>query len=384
MNTRRAWTVGIFSYVGLFGASLQLRGALLPSFGETFGVGESQLGLLASLGSVGFLATVLTVGVLASRLSIKPVLVGGLVGIASVHLLIASAPTYLVLLAGFLLAGVFQGCLNGLDRPVLSHLYPSNRGRVYNRQEMVWAIGATLGPLLAVAALALTGWRAAYVVLALAFLPIAVVLWRLEVPSLDGERALSRADVSGLVRTPAVGTMGGLIFLLSLVESGLFTWLPYYLAGELPQSVASLSLTVFLAAYVPGRYTFSVAATKVDNLTLVAVSAAVSTALLAVFIAVGGYASLGVVFLVGFVVSGMFPTLLAWATNTVPEFSGPINALAFGASGTGFMVFPVTMGIFAERYGMTPAMSLLVLAMGGFTLLAFVRLLGQRRRRAAA
>ncbi|WP_114575575.1 sugar MFS transporter [Saliphagus sp. LR7] len=135
MRNRRAWTVCIFCSVGVLGAFLQLRGALLLSFGESFAVSEGELGLIASAASAGTLVSVAAVGTAVSRIDVGRMLV--VAGVAFVALLVALAfaPTYAVLLAGFGAAGLAQGSLHALDRPLLSHLYPDRRGRIYNLQD---------------------------------------------------------------------------------------------------------------------------------------------------------------------------------------------------------------------------------------------------------
>jgi hypothetical protein len=47
---------------------LQTRGALLSSFGATFGAGETSLGLVSTAGSAGFLPVVFLVGALVMGL----------------------------------------------------------------------------------------------------------------------------------------------------------------------------------------------------------------------------------------------------------------------------------------------------------------------------
>ncbi|MBS3766377.1 MFS transporter, partial [Candidatus Bipolaricaulota bacterium] len=62
ISHRSSWSLIIFVFAFLGGAVLQLRGALLPNFQNTFGVSESLLGLVAPMGTLGFTVTVLAVG----------------------------------------------------------------------------------------------------------------------------------------------------------------------------------------------------------------------------------------------------------------------------------------------------------------------------------
>lgn len=363
---RRLWTAGVFLWIALLGVLLQLRGALLPNFGRAFALSEGQLGLLSSTASLAFLPAVFLVGTLVSRLDVKRILAAGFGTAVVGPLLIAAAPSYAGLLAGMLVAGIASGLLHAVDRPIISHLYPARRGRMYNLEDMGWAVGATAGPLLATAALLVAGWRLAYLLLAAAFVPLGALLWRADLPaSLDNERRFELGDVTALLGTRTVSVMTAAMLLLSFVESGVFTWLPYFASGSLPRAVANLSLSVFLAAYIPGRYAFSRAADRADNASLVLAAAVLAVPLLYLaFVVASGALLLVAVLPLGFLVAGMYPTLLAWGTNATPEFSGPVNAIALGTSSVGFLVFPAVMGLVAETYTIATAMQLPVVAMG--------------------
>jgi len=165
------------------------------------------------------------------------------------------------------------------------------------------------------------------------------------------------------------------LLLLSFVEGGIFTWLPYYAGTFLDRSSANLALSAYLAAYIPGRYAFSVAAERLDNTDLVLGSAVLAVPLLYVAVAVVRDAALLVAVVgVGLLVAGMFPTLSAWALNRAPGYSGPVTAVALGVSATGFLVYPPAMGAVAARYGPAASMMTLVVVMAA---LAAVMALGR-------
>jgi fucose permease len=376
-SNRRTWTAGIFLYVALLGVSLQLRGALLPNFQSTFGVSESALGLVSTVSSLGFLLTIFAVGMSVSRIDVRRFLLGGFAASAVLFWLLSSASSYWMLLGIMGLGGLFRGVLHGLDRPLLSHLYPENRGRMFNVEDMVWAIGATIGPLLATAVLAVDGWRLAYVLLGLGFLPLIVLVWRLDVPDgIENEQELELGEIRPLLAHPTVASMAVAMLLLAFIEGGIFTWLPYYANQSLPRSVANLSLSGYLAMYIPGRLFFGWATDRFSNLDLVLGAAIVAVGALYVgFVLTTGYPMLGAVLVIGFLVAGMFPTLLAWATNAFPQYSGPMGAVALGTSSIGFLIFPATMGVVADVYRVQTAMQLLVAVMAALAVvMAAIRL----------
>lgn len=371
---RRRWTVAVLGYVALLGVLTQLRGALLPSFAGAFPVSEAELGLVSTAGSIGFLLAVVVAGSVVGRVDVRRGLLVALLALGACLALVSAAPTYVALLVGLAILGLSTGVLHGFDRPILSHLHPDSRGRTFNLQDMVWAIGATLGPVLALAAIEFANWRAAYLLAAVATLPLAVLVYRLDLPaSVDAERDLSLSEVASLVRHPTVAWLAAAMLLLSFVEGGFFTWLPYYASDIFGRRAGTLSLAAYLAAYVPARYGFARLADRVPNLDLVLGASVLATVMLTVaFVFARGAGIFVAIIVVGFLVAGMFPTLLARGTNELPEFSGPMNAVALGSSSVGFLTFPATMGVVAEVYSIGTAMRLLIPVMLAFAVLVAV------------
>ncbi|MEF8853123.1 MAG: MFS transporter [Haloarculaceae archaeon] len=371
---RRQWTVAVLGYVAVLGVLTQLRGALLPSFADAFPVSVAELGLVSTAGSVGFLLAVVVAGSVVGRVDVRRGLLVALLALGACLALVSAAPTYVALLVGLAILGLSTGVLHGFDRPILSHLHPDSRGRTFNLQDMVWAMGATLGPVLALAAVEWANWRVAYLAAGVATLPLAVLVYRLELPaSVDAERDLSLSEVAALVRRPTVAWLALAMLLLSFVEGGFFTWLPYYASDIFGRRAGTLSLTAYLAAYVPARYGFSRLADRVDNLDLVLGASLLATVMLAVaFVFARGAGIFVAVVAVGFLVAGMFPTLLARGTNEMPEYSGPMNAVALGSSSVGFLTFPATMGAVAEVYSVGTAMRMLIPVMLALAVLVAV------------
>ncbi|MFB6120779.1 MAG: sugar MFS transporter [Halobacteriaceae archaeon] len=381
-DRRRVWTAVLFVAVASGGAALQARGALVPTFEVAFRVSEVQLGLLTPVATLGFVGPVVVVGVLAGRLPMRATVATGLALSGATLFLLGTASSFVSLLAFVGLRSAAVGLVRGLDRPILSRLYPESRGRVFTLEAMAWAVGATLGPVLATAALALGSWRLTYYALGTVFLAVAVVAWHAEFPTGAGtESAFTLADFRPLFDRPAVVGMSLTVILVGGIESTFFAWLPYYAADFLPRTAANVSLSAFLAAYVPGRFAFSRVADRYDPPDVVLGAAAALALLLAVLFGVGPMPTLPFlagVFAAGFFVSACFPLLLTWGVTAVPEFTGPVNALAMVAGQVGFLVAPATVGVLAERFSIGTAM-LVEVAMA----LALVVLLAGRRARRA-
>jgi fucose permease len=360
-DARRRWTLAVFGYVALEGAGLQMRGAVVPVLREAFRVPAWQLGLVAPAGTLGFVLLVAVVGAVAGRVGTHRLFLVGIVGTGVGLLAMGFAPTFGFFLAALLGRGVFSGIGRGSDRPLLSHLYPEARGRLFSYYDMAWAVGATLGPLAVAAALRLGDWRLAFYALGAAFLPVAVLVRSLPTPDVGGDRPLDLAALGRIGRRPEVLAMAAGILLTTGVEGGLFTWLTTYAGGRFPDPLATASLSVLLVAYVPGRFVAGRLAEPVGYLRLSLALAAFCLAAVAyTFFLAAGIGLVVGLFAVGLTLSGLYPTLLAHATEAVPEHSAPLNAIGLVAAAVGIAGVPVLMGLVVDGAGIVPAMRLLV------------------------
>ncbi|NHN47872.1 MFS transporter [Halostella sp. JP-L12] len=376
-GTRLWWTLVIFLFVGIDGVGFQMRGALLPSLEESFRVSPGLLGLVATAGTVGFVAAVLTTGAAAGRVDVRKAMLASAALVGVCVFAMGLAPAFVAYLGALLVRGIATGPFRTLDRAALSHLYPADRAKAFNRYALVWAVGATLGPVLVSGAVALGNWRYAYFGLAFAFLPVVAILWRLELPdSVETERPLTLADVRSVLHRPAVAGMCAALVITGGIEGSLFTWLPYFAARRLDDGTASLVLSAFLLAYVPARLFYSVVVDRLRSIDLVLALGVLSlpTLYATVYLASGRWLFVAV-FALGFLISGIFPTLSAFAVDAAPEFSGPINALATSASYGGIATVPALVGLYADRYDIRAALGLLLLG-----LVAFVGVTAATRR----
>ncbi|MFC6863165.1 MFS transporter [Halomicroarcula sp. GCM10025817] len=365
-GNRRWWTAAVFAYIVLEGAGLQMRGAVVPELRRTFPVTDWQLGLVAPAGTLGFLVVVVLVGAVAGQFRTRRLLFLGVVGTGVGVLLMGLAPSFGLFLAALLGRGMLTGVARGTDRPLLSHLYPEARGRIFGYYDMMWAVGATAGPVLVAVAVSLGNWRLAYFALALAFVPVAALVWWLPAPEENGGDApLDVAELRRIGRRPEVVAMALAVFLSTAVEGGLFTWLTTFAEGRLTGPLSTASLSVMLAAYVPGRLVSGQLSERFGYVRLsVGLAAVLIPALGYTFFFAEGLWLLVGFFAVGLTVSGLYPTLLAYGTEAVPEHSAPVNAMAAVTSAMGIAAAPAVMGFVIGDAGVAFAMQLLVVPAG--------------------
>ncbi len=372
-ESKEQWTVSALLYLGLGAVVMQFRGAMLPNFQAEFGVSESLLGLVSPAGTIGFTVVALTTGMVAGRVDIRKFIQVGALLTAITTFLIGLAPLYSLFLAAIVLRGMAGGMPGGLTRPILGHLYPESKGRIFNIHEAVWAFGAACGPLVANLVLHFASWRFGYYLLGIGFVPVFLLMfYTADFPAEIEEEPLTFDQFSEIIRHPVVIAVGVALFLNVGVEGGFFTWLPYYLSRTMPQSVANFALTGFIGAYVPGRLLNSYLSERFSYTTLILFAAVIITVLLGVaFFLVGGYWQIAVIVGIGFFISTVFPNLFSLAARTYPQHSGPINGLVMTFDPLGISIFPLIMGVIADSFGVGVAMKSLIVPMLGVILTLF-------------
>ncbi|MFB6189917.1 MAG: sugar MFS transporter [Halapricum sp.] len=388
-RSRRLWTAAVLLFVALSGLGMQMRGALLPTLGTQWGVSDSLLGLVGPAGTLGYVVTVLAVGAVAGRVDTRRyfllgmgVIVVGIVGMGFSPVVGSSSqwhailgivgmgfsPLFFAYLGFLLLRGLGTGAVRALDRPLLSHYYPHARGRVFNLYDLAWAVGAAAGPALMSVAIANGNWRLAYYGLAVAFVVLLAFIWVLDAPADGDETPLDITAALDLLRTPAIAAMAAALIFHTGLEGGMFIWLPTFghrVAG-FGTETANYLLSAFVLAYIPGRLIYTFIADRVGyGPLIVGLELLIVPTFLWTFFVADGLAVFAGVVVLGALVSGLFPTLVAFGTQAAPEYSAPINAIGMATGSLSMAMVPWLLGVFTQDYGIQQAMWLpLALTLG--------------------
>jgi len=356
---RRAWTVVILLFVAISGLGLQMRGALLPVLGEQWGLTDGTLGLVGPAGILGSTLTVLGVGATAGRIDTRRFVLGGLALTTVAVVGMGLSPVFVAFLGFLVVRSLGSGAVRALDRPMLSHFYPHARGRVFNLYDLAWAVGAAAGPAVMTVAIARGDWRLAYYGLTVAFAALTAAVFVLGRPADGAESPLELGDALALLQTPAVVAAALALALHTGLEGTLFLWLPTFggdVAG-LDTGRANLLLSAFVIAYVPGRLVYTVIAERIGYARLVvALEVLIVPVFVWTFFVAEGLAIFAGVVVLGALVSGVFPTLVAFATDAAPEYSGPVNAISAATGSLALAMVPFLVGGLSEVYGIRQAM----------------------------
>jgi MFS family permease len=258
--------------------------ALLVRIGFEFDASLAALGLVASIGTLTFGATALPAGYLSDRFGPRAVISGALFAASVCSLVVAVAPSLPVLAIALALLGAAIGLYHPPGTAMISTVI-ARRGRAFALHGIAGNLGVSAAPAIATTIAVLIDWRAAYLVLALLALTVALLVARLapshaearERGQLASEATLAQARGTQphrrsappaarswlarpllLVYLATVGTgliyRGTLTFLPAHLEAhlgfALFGWTPAALAGAMSSLVLLTAVFGQIAAGV--------------------------------------------------------------------------------------------------------------------------------------
>jgi len=340
-------------------------GAALPQLRTDLDLSYGQVGALFAIPAVLGNLIEVPFGVLADRGHRRRLIVGGGVAFTAALAIMASAPTYLVLLGAFVLCYPASGAFVGLSQAVLADTDPQRGEALMARWTLAGSVGVVAGPLLYAGVVAFGGnWRVALAGVAFLFAAGVVAVARIpivEADHADGDLPGWR-DVIAAARERSVLTGAALLQLSDLLGDVLTSFLALYLvdvAGMQPAG-AALGLAVWAIAGFVGDGLAVPLLDRVDGRVVVRVSAVIAAGLYVALLLVDDVSGkLALVGLLGISTTGWYPVLQARFYAALPGRSGVAVSLG-SASGIVAGVVPLTLGLVAERFGLGPTMWLLL------------------------
>jgi FHS family glucose/mannose:H+ symporter-like MFS transporter len=319
------------------GIAVALPGALLPFLLIRWSLTDSQAGVLFFLFFVGSASGALLSRGLLSRSIARGCTVTAL---GAVLLALASRPVAFVAITVY---GVGLGIAMTSVTLLQSRRYPADRIAQMARLNLVWSIGACLGPSIALRGAAALSPQVVLYSLSASFLLLAALVLRWS------------PNANAATVAPSLGQAAGipllLLFLVPLatgIESAAGGWLATYSkrSGE-TLGVTVGAATCFWAGMLIGRLLQSNRRTSVpERWLLVLGPCAMFAALVLILSTINGLAMLAGALLLGLGVGPMYPLLLALALR-----HGEGKNVIFVIAGAGASVLPMVTGLVSGRMG---------------------------------
>ncbi|MDA1762318.1 MFS transporter [Bacillus cereus] len=359
MLKRLLW-ISFFSYM-LIAFTLVIIGAMLPEILLHYKQNYSNGGLLIFGQFVGFLFGVLSMPILVRKLGRKNVVLLGLIMI-SFELFSFFLPTWyflfpLVGLAGFG-AGLAESCIGTIILVTFQEKQASAMGKL----EVAFGLGALFMPLFSSILISKGIWEYAFLILGLSSFLVMI-----------GWKVLSFGEVDEFlikntnVNTPVNKTTGSytkktfLIITFSAIyffcyggsEVSIVHFLPslFMEEWEVPNSLATLTVTVYWTAMVIGRALTGVLSEKLTyNKFLLSIN--IGGLVVLILLAISGNVWLGffLCFLLGLFMAAMFAIALIITNLYFPGQTEKTTSILLATNGLGGSLIPIIIGQSMDKY----------------------------------
>jgi FHS family glucose/mannose:H+ symporter-like MFS transporter len=329
------------------GAAQAMYGPIFPELRVMFGLDAADAGALASAHFIGAFAGILLWTVGERRGVSRAVLAGSglLLGLGA--LLLALAPSFLVLRAGAAVLGLGYGSITlGIHR-LYAVLHGERSTATLNFVNAMFGVSAIVGPL---AVGLVTGAARQYLftgpaLLALVAVPLALASPGMPAPARDEQATAAR---------PALDRVAMIVFMAMFllyvaIESSVSAWETTYLLARGYSDKASASWgATFWAGLAAGRMLAVPLSARIAPSRMVALCLALTVlALLAALVAGVEPAAFTIA---GLAMAAVFPTSFAWLARAFPA-AGAVGGLAVGAGMVGGIAGPSLVGVAVTRLG---------------------------------
>jgi fucose permease len=343
--------LAFLAFIGL-GLPDPLPGSLWPEVRPHYGVPNAALGLVLAALAGGYVVAGLLTAWLMARLGLGGLLVGSLGATALAALGMATAPPFAGFVALAVLGGFGGGAVDSGLNAFAAHRF---QPRQMNWLHGFWGVGATLGPAIAAALLALgLGWQAGYLAvgLLLAFLALAFWVTRARWAEGGAQPGGGRTGLASALRLPVARHQALIFFFYTGIEAGTGQWVATVLTAARGASPAegAAAATLFFAAITGGRIALGFVVDRIGADRLLRLLPPV--AILAALLFGTGWADLPAIALMAVAMAPIYPTLMA---RTPARVGGPATAAVVGlqvaCATLGVAALPALLGVAADLGG---------------------------------
>ncbi|MBR7835148.1 MFS transporter [Actinospica durhamensis] len=382
MTSRYAWVVFAMAFTLMMSdyLSRQLVVSMFPYFKKEWGLSDAQLGGLISIVSVTVALGTFPAGLLVDRWSrVKSIaLMGSVWSLATISA--AFTGNYGQMFAARAVVGLGEAGYAPAAGALLSRMFPQRlRATVLGAYLSAGSLGAVLGVVLGGVISDRWGWRAAFLIIGIPGLLLAVLFLkvrdyatvRLPADHAEAPRPGLRTLLGELLRprSAVAAYLGGASQIV--VMSALYAWLPSYFnryLGLTTSAAAARTALVILAGLL-GQVVFSFAADRAARreprlrLLLPATLSLFSLVVLpAAFVAMPpGNAQLLVILLAAFTITAPFGVVGSVCIDVVhPALRATAISMASLAQNLfGFALGPLVVGAISDTYGLRAALGVI-------------------------
>lgn len=346
-------TVLTFAVMLVLGFVYSLRGVLIPSIMDIFGVSYGDIGLMIFIADMGYMFATFFGGIAGQKYGIKGVLVFGfsvvIIGIAGMNFT-NSFPLVVVLM--FLVAAG-GGCFDISANSLGAVLFSTNAAVMMNLLHFFFGVGSSVSPKFAGWMLSSNmTWTSVYTYSLILVCIIFVFILLTRFPIKDGTRENVKIPAKSIVGDKRVWLFVAALGFAVVAEISIASWLVNFLQKihGLDVDNSSFYLSLFFIMFTFGRLIGGVLAEKFGYIKLLLLFAAATGAMFVMGLVLG---SKWIIMFsaTGFFISTMYPTIVTTIVKEFKESSTAILGFVMTAAGGVGMLASWVIGKVSDSFG---------------------------------
>ncbi len=341
--------------------------AALPLIRRDLALDYAAIGLLLGLPKIASLFVEPLVGILGDVGNRRFLVLAGGIAFALACALVAVSGNFLFLLIAFIIFYPASGAFVSLSQASLMDLDPARHEQNMARWTFAGSVGVVAGPLVLSGVLALGGgWRSLYTAFAVLAVLLVLAAARFAFPNnATEESTLASGLMDALRALQRIEVLRWLVLLefSDLMLDILLGFIAIYFVDVVGVSEmeAALAVAVWSGAALAGDFLVIPLLERVRGLSYLRLSAAVEAVLFAAMLIVPGvWPKLILLALVALANPGWYSVLKGQLYSAMPGQSGTVMAVS-NVSGLLGALFPLMLGVIAERFGLGTMMWVLLL-----------------------
>jgi len=328
---------------------------MLPQVSTEFSLGITQMGTLIAFQFAGFTVFTVTAGMVSDRIGKKPVTAAALIILALSCFLISLVRSYEMVCVLLIFIGGGLGIAEAMSNALLSDAVPDNAVFQLNFLQVIFGLGAIIGPILAGVAFSNgVSWRVVYVVLSCFTAILTLFFVTNKIPGLPPQDRIDMQGLKHLIFDKKFLLICLCMFLYTGSESSAWGWMTTYTETVLDFSVfkSSLAVAVFWLAVTVTRLFISLSIKKFDILKLVMILAVCSGITCAIMgVLRNENATWIIIVLLGIACSSQWGLIVTYGTRIYNRNSGTVFSVLMASGSIGMTTVPYMMGIVASTSG---------------------------------
>ncbi len=338
---------------------------ILPYFAKDLGLTYSEVGVLMGWNSFSSFFVNLPGGMIVDTVGKTGVILGLALALTGLpYFLLGFSPNYVVAIIVVTFIGIGSNLWHPAAISFLANRYPERKGFAISVHMMGGHLGNTLSPLAIGVALTFLTWRNVLILNVIPGILMGLLLWGLlaktgMVKDDAKKKGLALKDywlaVKTMARNKSILLLCALSGMRSMTQSGLFTFLPLYLANELkyPPAMVGVYISVIRIAGIFAAPISGSISDKSGRRPILSAGLLISSLLL---VSLGllkfKFLFIGVLGCLGFFLFSLQPVMQAWMMDLAPKNVGGTTVSAmFGIQSLFASIAPPICGLIADRFG---------------------------------